>query len=179
MLRTLATLHVFVFLLVCTAPGFAADLKVGIIDMQRIIEKSEPGQKAMDQLKNEFTELKSKLDTKKAEIDKLRQAIQKQSVMLSQEAKTDKELEFKRKVRDFQDMYKAYQNKMQAKEKELSAPIIQKLAEVIDAYGDKHNYSFIMDKRNSGLVYGSNALEITEKIMVELNKAWRNQQQAE
>ena len=179
MLRIFSLVTLFTVCLIGVTPGIAADLKVGIIDMQRIVEKSEPGQKAMEELKNELTEMKSKLDSKKAELEELNQAIQKQSVMLSQEAKSDKQLEFKRKIRDFQDLRKSYQKKAQSKEQELSGPIVQKLAEIIDSYGEKHNYSFIIDKRNSGLVYGDDALEITEEIMVELNKAWRQEQKGE
>lgn len=179
MMRIVSFAMFFTVCLIGVSPAIAADLKVGIIDMQRIVEKSEPGQKAMEELKDDLTKMKSKLDSKKAELEKLNQDIQKQSVMLSQEAKSDKQLEFKRKLRDFQDLRKSYQKKAQNKEQELSGPIVQKLAEIIDAYGDEHNYSFIIDKRNSGLVYGSDALEITEKIMVELNKAWRQQQKGE
>jgi outer membrane protein len=166
-------LQLFAFLFVFSGTGLAAELKIGIVDMQRIIEESEPGQKAMQQLKEEFKKYESEIDTKKSEVDKLRETIQNQKMMLTDEAKTDKELEFKRKVRDLQDLYQVYQKKKQDRIKELSSPILERLAAVIETYGKRHNYSFIIDKRNSGLVYGSEALEITEKVMVELNKAWR------
>ncbi|MDZ7758714.1 MAG: OmpH family outer membrane protein [Desulfovermiculus sp.] len=152
----------------------AQDIKIGVVDLQTVMEKSEPGQKAIKQLQSEFEEMKSELDTKKAAIDQLRQELQKQSLALSQEAQMDKETEYKQKVRDFQDLYQSYQRKMQLKEEKLREPIIEKLVGIIKDYGEKKGYTLIMDKKNSGVVYSSEAIEITKPVIAELNKVWKN-----
>ena len=69
-------------------------------------------------------EMKAELDKRKAVIEKLRDALQKQGLVLSQEAKLDKELEYKRKVRDFQDLLQSFQRKTKAEEARLTQPII-------------------------------------------------------
>ena len=99
--------------------------------MQAVIAKSEPGLKAMEQLKSQFKGMKDNLDAQKKSLDSLREELQKQSMMLSQEAKLDKETQYKRKVRDFQDMGQNYQRKLQQAEQNLSKPIIEKLLTVI------------------------------------------------
>ncbi|WP_051564266.1 OmpH family outer membrane protein [Desulfovermiculus halophilus] len=152
----------------------AQDVKLGVVDLQAVMEKSEPGQKAIQQLKSEFTDMKSELDKKKAAIDKLRQEMQNQSLVLSQEAQLDKETEYKQKVRDFQDLYQNYQRKMQLKEQQLREPIIKELVSIVRDYGEKNGYTLIMDKKNSGVVYNSDAIEITKPVIAELNKTWRN-----
>lgn len=162
------------FLLLLPTILQAKDMKLGVVDLQEVMEKSEPGQKAIKQLQSEFTEMKSELDKKKAAIDKLRQEMQKQSLVLSQEAQLDKETEYKQKVRDFQSLYQNYQRKMQLKEEKLREPIIEKLVGIIKDYGQKHNYTLIMDKKNSGVVYNSQTIEITKPVIAELNKVWKN-----
>ncbi|MGM0645813.1 MAG: OmpH family outer membrane protein [Thermodesulfobacteriota bacterium] len=179
MLRIISFLCFFTVSLIGVNSGIASDLKIGIVDMQKIVEKSDPGEKAMEQLKDELNDMQSKLETKKSELDELNEALEKQSVMLSEEAQSDKEQEFKTKIQEFQQLRQSYQEKAQAKEQELSGPIVQKLAEVIDSYGEENDYSFIIDKRNSGLVYGEDSLEITEEIMDEFNKAWSQEQKGE
>ena len=52
-----------------SAPALAKDVKIGVIDLQDVLEKSDPGQKAIDELKGEFKDVKSKLDKKKQAID--------------------------------------------------------------------------------------------------------------
>lgn len=152
---------------------WAASFKVGVVDMKKIVENSEPGQEAMQDLSSEFEEMKKELDKKQAQIQDMREELQKQNLVLSQEAKQDKEFEFKREVRDFQDLYKNYQRKMQRREQNVSGPIIEQLAEVIKDYGEKNNYTMIIDQRNSGMVFVDDSIDITDKIMVRLNQVWR------
>jgi outer membrane protein len=169
----MAALGLFVFL---AGPVLAADLKVAVVDLQQVLEKSEPGQKAISQLQEDFKGMKEELDEKKSKVDQLREQIQKQSLVLSQEAQIDKETEYKQKVRDFQSLYQSYQKKMKLKEQKLREPIIKELVEVIRDYGKENNYTLVMDKKNSGVIYNSDAIEVTSKIIVELNKAWRQKE---
>ena len=166
----MTALSLFVLL---AGPALAADLKIAVVDLQEVLEKSDPGQKAISQLKDDFKGMKEELDEKKSTVDELRQQIQKQSLVLSQEAQIDKETEYKQKVRDFQSLYQSYQKKMKLKEQKLRQPIIEELVEVIRDYGQRNNYTMVMDKKNSGVVYNADSIEITNKIIVELNKAWR------
>ena len=45
--------------------------------------------------------------------------------------------------------------------------------DVIQNYGEKNDYQIIMDKRNSGVMYHKESLEITDTIMNRLNQAWK------
>ena len=119
------------FLVLCLCAAASAETKIGFVDMQAVIAKSEPGLKAMEQLKSQFKGMKDNLDAQKKSLDSLREELQKQSMMLSQEAKLDKETQYKRKVRDFQDMGQNYQRKLQQAEQNLSKPIIEKLLTVV------------------------------------------------
>jgi outer membrane protein len=94
-------------------------------------------------------------------------------MMLSQEAKLDKEAQYKRKVRDFQDMGQSYQRKLQQAEQSLSKPIIDKLLAVLQEYGKKNGYTAIFDKQASGLVFSQDNVDLTNTIIAELNKAMR------
>ena len=162
-----------IFLVFCMALTAGAETKIGFIDMKAVIAKSEPGSKAMEQLKSQFKDMKDNLDTQKKALDTLKDELQKQSMMLSQEAKMDKETQYKRKVRDFQDMGQSYQRKLQQAEQSLSKPIIDKLLEVIESYGKKNGYTAIFDKQASGVIYGQESVDLTNAILAELNKAMR------
>lgn len=161
------------FLILSMSAAASAESKIGFVDMQAVIAKSEPGLKAMEQLKTQFQGMKDNLDAQKKSLDALREELQKQSMMLSQEAKLDKETQYKRKVRDFQDMGQNYQRKLQQAEQNLSKPIIEKLLGVVQDYGKKNGYTAIFDKQASGLVYQQDNVDLTNAIIAELNKAMR------
>lgn len=161
------------FLVLCMSLTAGAETKIGFVDMKAVIAKSEPGSKAMEQLKTQFKDMKDNLDAQKKSLDALKDELQKQSMMLSQEAKLDKEAQYKRKVRDFQDMGQSYQRKLQQAEQSLSKPIIDKLLEVILDYGKKNGFTAIFDKQASGLVFSQDNVDLTSTIIAELNKAMR------
>ena len=161
------------FLVLCMSLTAGAETKIGFVDMKAVIAKSEPGSKAMEQLKSQFKDMKDNLDAQKKSLDTLKDELQKQSMMLSQEAKLDKEAQYKRKVRDFQDMGQSYQRKLQQAEQSLSKPIIDKLLEVIQDYGKKNGFTAIFDKQASGLVFSQDNVDLTSTIIAELNKAMR------
>lgn len=162
----------FTFLLASLA---FAEVKIGVVDMQKVLSQSEPGQQALKKLKEKTKDIRDDIEKQKKELTTLREELQKQSLVLSQEAKQDKELEFRKKVRDYQDTVQAYQRKLKLEEQKLSQPIITLLAEIIKDYAQKHNYTAIWDMRASGLLFATEKVDITNEIMAELNKAWRKQ----
>lgn len=170
----LNALLVTAMLLTGTFSGQAwAQMKIGIVDMQAVIADSVPGQQAMNELRTRFESMKAELDKQNEVITKLREELQRQSMVLSQEAKQDRELEFRRKVRDFQDQFQTFQVKMQSEEDRLSEPILKLLIDVINSYGKANNFTMIMDGTAAGLVYADQSVVITETIIQELNKAWQ------
>ncbi|TVQ98513.1 MAG: OmpH family outer membrane protein [Desulfovibrionales bacterium] len=150
-----------------------AQTKIGIVDMQAVIAESVPGEQAMGELRTRFETMKEELDKQNEAITKLRDELQRQSMVLSQEAKQDKELEYRRVVRDFQDQFQAFQTKMRTEEDRLSEPILELLIKVINDYGERNNFTLIMDGTSAGLVYADDAVIITDAVKEELNKAWQ------
>ena len=147
--------------------------KMAYVEVQRVLETSEPGKQALGQLTRRFEEMRAELDQERAELEKKREELQRQSLVLSQDAQEDLEAELRRKVRDFQEMFQAYQARMQQEEQTLSEPIIDLLFEVINEYGEKNDYTIIFDAQGSGIIYASDALNITDRLIEEVNKAWQ------
>ncbi|MCF8039538.1 MAG: OmpH family outer membrane protein [Desulfohalobiaceae bacterium] len=161
-----------VIVLFFALPVLAKDLKIGVVDVQEVMEKSKPGEAALSKLKASFDEMKAELDSRKEDVDKLRQEIQKQSLVLSQEAQIDKETEYKQKVRDFRGLQQSYQKKMQVKEEKLTKPILEELKKVIEDFGQDEDYTLILNKQNSGVIFQDSSVDITDRIVRELNRAW-------
>lgn len=154
------------------APALA-EVKIGIIDAQEVLEKSEPGQTVMSEFKGKAEGVKKELERRKDEIEKLREEMEKQSLVLSQDAKQDKELEFKRKVRDYQDYVQVTQRNLQVENDRLSKPVLEILHKVLKEYGKKNKFTLIVDAKTPGVVYADEASDVTKQVILELNKAWR------
>ncbi|WP_028573709.1 OmpH family outer membrane protein [Desulfonatronovibrio hydrogenovorans] len=161
----------FMAFILFSGPAWAED-KMAYVEVQRVLETSEPGRAALGTLTQRFEDMRAELDRERADLERLRQEMQQQSLVLSQDAQQDLESELRAKVREFQEMFQAYQARMQQEEQELSDPIIDVLFDVINDYGEKEGYTIIFDAQSSGIIYASDALNITETIIEELNKAW-------
>ncbi|MDD4951555.1 MAG: OmpH family outer membrane protein [Desulfovibrionaceae bacterium] len=165
-----------VLFLALQVSAFAAgQVKIGVVDTGKVFSESEPGKDAFGKLKAKFETMTKDLERQKKEVTKLREDLQKQGLVLSLEAKQDKELEFKRKVRDFQDTSQAYQQKFAMEKGRLSEPILKLLVEVVKDYGIKNGFTMLVDKnaRVSGLLFNDPAIDVTDKITAELNSAWK------
>ncbi|NDV28500.1 OmpH family outer membrane protein [Desulfovibrio sp. JC010] len=164
---------VLVLVFAFQAPAFAASQKIAIASMAKLIKESEAGQDAQKKMEKKFETAKKQLEGKQKELEKLKQSLQKQSLVLSLEAKQDKEIEFKRKVRDYQDLAQATQRKMQLEEKKAGTPVLQLIQKVVNEYGKKNGYTAIYDKKTSGLLYVDETVDITNQLLLEMNRAFR------
>lgn len=172
-MRKVLLLAAALILLVSSAAQAADAAKIGIVDMEKVVRTSEPGQAALNKLKDQFKDAKESMDKQKAEIDKLRDDMEKQSLVLSQEAKMDKQTQFQRKVRDFQDNFQNFQRKMKIEEDKLSKPVLDLILQVVQDYGKKNGYGAILDGRGAGVVFASDTMNVTDEVLVEVNKAAR------
>ncbi len=168
MRRILSALIIAVLLL----PGAAWASKVGVVNIQVIINESDPGTKAQAELRAGFETMKAELDKKNETLTRLRDDLQRQGPVLSQEARQNKELEYRRLMRDFQDQVQAFQVRMRAEEDRLTEPILELLFNTIRDYGKKHGFAMIIDGTSAGLLYADDSVNITEQIKQEFNKAW-------
>ena len=153
-------------------PFQAQAARIAVIDLQAVLQESNPGKTAMEKLKSYQQDVRSDLQEQKQSLDQLKKELQQQSMMLSEEAKQDKKTQFQKQAQRFQSEYQQYQQRMQKKEEELREPIIDVLMNVIQDYGENNDLELILDKRNSGVMYNEQSLEVTDAIIDKLNQAW-------
>lgn len=168
MRRIAITLVLVLFAMVNVA--HAADAKVGVVDMDKIFRNSESGKKALKELEDKFKPMQSDLESKKNELDKLREDFQKQGVAMSADARSKKEAELQKRARDFQDLLQNSQRTMKGEEDRLAKPIIESVFRLIKEYGKKNKYTMIIE-RNAGLLYFDETVDLTQTIISELNKS--------
>ncbi|MFP4168421.1 MAG: OmpH family outer membrane protein [Desulfonatronovibrionaceae bacterium] len=159
------------------SPGLAE--KIGVINLEKVMTSSEPAEEAMSELQGKYQAVKEKLDTKKEEIETLREEMEKQKMVLSQEAQEDKEAELKKKIQEIRKEARGYEQRIQNEQRQLSEPILELLQEIVSDYGEKKDYTLIIDSQNSGLLYAKDSLDITDVVIDELDKAWRAQREDE
>ncbi len=161
----------FGFILCCTILTFgfqfnamAADCKVAVVDMQRFQENSKAFKKVRETLRQKFNSLQKKLDEEKDELLKVEEEFNKQKMMLSLDAKEDKQKDLEKKRRHYKYLYDEYTLEMKDAEMEIRKTVGKELESVVDEVGSNNNYTIILEKRALGLLYHDKTIDITDQV---------------
>jgi outer membrane protein len=155
------------------APMFAqtTPARVAVIDVQKVLMQSSAGKSAFDKLKKMQDERVEKAKAMDEEMRKLDSDINTKKISLSEEklAEMQKQLADKRinMQRFAQD---ADREIGEARDRELQA-LEAKIKPVIDALGKEMGLAAIFNKFESGLVYASDAIDITDTVIKRFNDA--------
>ena len=152
-----------VFLFSATA-AFAAG-GVAYIDLQKALNLYDAGVTA----KQEISEKDKKYELKKKEKqDSLlaeKQDIEKQAVLLSDDAKAQKTREYQQKVKELERFTKDIQEELQQKDADMTKQILAEIFEIIDVLGAEGDYDLILEKTESSLLYASKRIDLTQKVI--------------
>lgn len=159
------------FLNVGMASAAEKPVKIGVVDLQKSLNDSQAGQKAKKSLTELITAKQKSVDGKASEIEKLRMELDKQSTVLSPEAKKQKEEKLERDMRDYQRMVKDTQEELQKKESELTTSIIKELRQIVKKIGDDEGYTIIFEQVEGIILYASSEYDLTERVIKTFDNA--------
>jgi outer membrane protein len=150
------------------ASTFAADLKLGYIDMQRALNASEAGKEAKEQLATRVKKYQEEINAKQEDIKKLKEELEKQGMLLSESARAAKEKDYQQRLKEFQRCTKDAQDELQAKDEEFTRKILEGMEKIIQEFGRKNGYTFIFVK-NEGMLFVDDKADVTEEVLKLLN----------
>jgi outer membrane protein len=153
---------------VAAAPAFAAEAKLGYIDMQRALNTSEAGKEAKEQLAARVKKYQDEINTKQEDIKKLKDELEKQGMLLSESVRAAKEKDYQQRLKEFQRFTKDAQDELQGKDEELTRKIVEGMEKVIQEFGRKNGYTFIF-VRNEGMLFADDKADVTEEVLKLLN----------
>ena len=168
--RTILAGGFFIVTCLTINTGFAADFKIGVMNVQRIIVSCSAGKEAKIRFEQKMKDLQSKFKGEEDALKKLQDEIKKKSSAWSEEKKAEKVREFQKSGRELQAKTEDARFEMkQMQDKELE-PILKALEKAVAEFGKKNGYTAVMDSK-SGIVYFDEKIDISDVIIKELDKA--------
>jgi outer membrane protein len=148
--------------------SLAADVaKIGVIDLQRILETSKAGKSIQAELKKQKENMESDLKQKGAEIEKISKRIEREAMVMSKEMREEKEREQRIKINDFKSLQKKYRSDLQNLEVQLMNQMQKDIKELVDIIGKKEGYLLIINKFS--VIYSPGSIDITDDLIKKLN----------
>jgi outer membrane protein len=164
---------VFVGLLVLafSSPLPAADVvKLGFFDMQTIIDRSEPGKSGAQKFETEKEKVRQELAAKVSELQGMDDEFKKKEHIWSQDVKKIKAQEIMTKKMEYDRFRQEANRRLSQEEQKMLQPISEKIMDIIFRIGKEEGYTMILEMRRAGLAYAPDSLNLTDRIIRELNE---------
>lgn len=160
-----------IIMLLLSVGAQAAEIKIGYVDLNKALNESREGKKAVQLLEEMVKSRQLVIDEKGNEIKKLEAEISKQSSILNPKAIEEKKEQRKKLMRDYQRMIKDSQDEVQKKQSDFMEEIIKKLRVIVEQIGKDEGYTVIFEKAESGILYVPDKVDVTEKVIEKYNEA--------
>jgi len=152
-------------LLVSGAMAYAAEMRIGYVDIQRALNESDAGKKAKVVMESQYQKFQTEIAQRRKELQDFQETLQKQGMMLSEKARKEKERDYQNKVKDFKRWGEDRQGELKQKEMELTKAALQGLGEVVKKLGEEGKFTLILEKNEAVILYASGAIDLTDRVI--------------
>jgi outer membrane protein len=161
-------------ILVFSAHAFsvhAGETKIGYVDLNRALNDSNEGKKAVAALENMVKAKQKLIGEKEEELNNLKKEIVSQTAILNNDALKKKQDEHDELVKAYQRMIQDSKEDIQKKQADFMKGIIIKLRQVIAELGEEEGYTVILEKIESGILYMPDSIDLTDKVIKRFNES--------
>ena len=162
-------LVIALMLLTFSFSSFSAVL-VGLVDVQKIITSIKEGKNVQKTLEKSFNDKKSVLSKDEEKIKKAQEDYKKQSAILADAARLNKEREIQEMIMKLQNKTMEYQREIQKMEQDMKKPILEKLRPIIDEISKANNVDLTFELSAAPIVYAASKKDLTDDVIKAYDK---------
>ena len=127
--------------------SFAAESRIGFVDIQKAVLGTKEWKKEFDIFKKDFAKEKKKIKARENRIKKMLEDLSKQSFVLDPGLKKKKEDRFRKEKIAFERYLKDQNDEFGKNEKEITQKILLKMMKVIQKIGKEKKYTMILEEK--------------------------------
>jgi outer membrane protein len=150
-----------------------ADLKIAHVDSKMLFEKYAETTKAQRDYDRQVQKWEQEAQAKQKELLEMKERLEKQSLMLSDEKKKELEAQFTKKKADYEQFVQQIYGKEGAlyqKNQEITDPIVQKIKKTIQDVANQEGYDMVLDRAAGAVVFWKKDNDLTQRVLEILNK---------
>lgn len=158
-------------LLVPTAAIEAAEVTIGIVSMQKVLDESKKGKEVQKKFEQSVSTEKKELEKREATIKKAQEDFVRDQATLSEEQRRKKQREIQNQVQELQQFANEAQEKMSSKRLDLLKTVVEPAKEVVNKVAKEKKMTLVFERGESGLLYFDEAIDLTPEIIKRLDAA--------
>jgi len=147
----------------CTVVLAQERIKIGFIDVQRIISESQAGKKAKDRFQAQVKKAEADVQKERQDLERLKNDLDKKGPLLKDEERRNLEADLQKRSVILQRTLGDYQQDLQRRNNEMMAEILKELEQVVTEVGKADKFTLILER--SQILYSDQAIDITNKVI--------------
>jgi outer membrane protein len=155
----------FLVLGLLATPVRAAEMKFAYVDIQQAVNDCNAGKEAKKMIMGQVEKFQKAVQDRQKDLQAMKESLEKQAPMLTQEARATKGKEYEAKMKEFQRWGEDSQNEINQKRIELERNIAAGLFKVIQKIGADEGFTLILEKNEQVVLYVAKTTDITERVI--------------
>ena len=154
-----------VILLAAGAATAQEPVKLAFVDMQKALNESKSGKKALGELQKLMEERKNGLQKQKEALERKKDELDKQGLLLNEDTRKSRESEIRTLERDYTRTLSDLKEEFGRRESEFTDGIRKDLLKVIEKVGKEGGYTLVLEKQYSAILYAPTTIDLTETLI--------------
>jgi len=156
-------------LLVHGFPVGAADLSIGVIEPQKVLDATKAGKRIKDALADYVNTRQRLIESEEQDIKAMEEDLVKQGADLSPEAKQEKEGNIRQKLMTYRRHVEELEGEVQTKKRELLSDFTTKIEHVVREIAEKEQITLVVEKGDAGpgalIMYSTPSINLTDRVI--------------
>ncbi len=166
----LAVAAVPAFAQTAAAPAPAVATKIGVIEVQRIVQESAIGKESLARVQKLQQAKQEDLTKRQKELRDLEQKIQDQGKALSEDAMEKLQKEYQAKAVELKRFQDDSQRELEESQRKELGDLEKRIMPVINDVAKEQGYQLVFNKFNSGLLFADDkSVDLTEAVITRFN----------
>lgn len=158
-------LPVLLILVMASAVQAQANVRIGYIDSQQILNQDPSALEAQQQFEADLARYRAEVDQIGRDLQELISQYEQQEAMLSETAKENRQEEIRLKQTQYQQRISELESQAGMRQAELVEPVMERINAVIEDIRDDGGYSMIFDVAAQGIIAADPALDLTQEVV--------------
>jgi Skp family chaperone for outer membrane proteins len=142
-----------------------APLKIGVLDLQGVMEHSVQGKRFQAEMEKLTGAKQQEITSREKKIQDLQRELETGASVLSDQAKREKQDEAERLIIELRRYRDDAERELESRYRRMLADVEEKILPIITAFGEENNYTLILARMQSGLVYADRSTDVTPMIV--------------
>lgn len=153
--------------LLFTANISYADLKIGFVNVPKVLEKAPQAEKAKQRLEKEFSPRDKQLVAQQQEIIKLEEKFNKNAKVMAEPAKRKLESEIMAKKRDAKRAQQEFSEDFNLRRNEELGKLQRRIVDAIKELAKEESFDLLL---TDGVIYSNDDIDVTARVQSKLAK---------